>query len=90
MNEELDETSDLQTEFEEIMLDIKEKVERALEIVKYRCDRIEYERAKSYWYAHIVMAIDNDHSYLGKNMGTMEDSLEAIADTECQDSSDDE
>lgn len=77
-------------EFQEIMDSIKEKVQRALQLVKHQCDRIEYERAKAYWFAHIVMAIDNDHEYLGKNMGTMADSLEAIADRECQDSSDDE
>jgi hypothetical protein len=93
MNDEIDDDSehyDLQTEFEQIMLDIKDKIERALDIVKFGCDRIEYERAKSYWYAHIRMAIDNDHPYLGKNYGTMDDSLHAIAEKMDDDVSDDE
>lgn len=76
-------TKDLVAEYEEIMADIKEKAERALRIVRM-FDDLEHERAKGYWYAHIVTNIDNDHDFMGREMCTMQDSLEAIQNAECK------
>lgn len=44
----------------------------------------EEERARSYWYAHIRMALDDDHSYLGGSMCTLQDSIDAL-ETETND-----
>ena len=58
---------------------IRELTDRNLDIIR-KVDRHEYERAKAYWYAHIVMALSNDHDYLGKNMATMQESAEVLED----------
>jgi hypothetical protein len=41
-------------------------------------DTEEEERAKSYWWPHIRMALDEEHSYLGKSMFTIQDTVEAL------------
>lgn len=46
-----------------------------------------YQRWKSYPYGHIVMALDNEHDYLGKNMFTVQG---LIDDLEDDDESDDD
>jgi hypothetical protein len=69
--------SDLLHEFLENSQQIRDLVDRNLEIIR-KADRAEYERAKAYWYAHIVMALSNDHDYLGKNMSTMQESAEVL------------
>lgn len=38
----------------------------------------EEDRARSYWWAHIRMAIDNDHGYLGGSMVTIQDTIEEL------------
>jgi len=39
---------------------------------------IEWERAKGYWIAQIMMALSNDHPYLGQNMFTMQDTIQSL------------
>jgi hypothetical protein len=39
---------------------------------------IVWERAKSYWVAHIKMALSNDHSYIGRSGCTMEDTIREL------------
>lgn len=47
------------------------------------------ERAKAYWTAHIAMAVDDDHGYLGGSMCTVQSTInelyEFIDDEECCD-----
>jgi hypothetical protein len=38
----------------------------------------EWARAKGYWLPHIRTALDNDHSYLGGSMFTMQDTIDAL------------
>lgn len=65
----------------EELIDIKHNMrmllDEALDIIRQH-DKHEYERAKCYWYAHIRMALDNDHDYLGRTMATIEDSIEGL------------
>jgi len=67
------------------LIDIKEEIkdlaERALSIIQNESD-LEYERAKSYWYAHIVMALDDDHGFLGGSMIKMENSINSLSKQE--------
>ena len=50
----------------------------------------EYDRAKSYWLAHIETALTNDHGYLGGSMSTMQDSIDALREGDDEDWDEDE
>jgi len=63
---------------EEIKEEIKELLHESRYILKNADDRITYERASSYWLAHIVTALDNDHDYLGGSMCTLQDSIDEL------------
>ena len=73
----MDESSDTLAEFMENIEQIRELADRNLDIIR-KIDRHEYERAKAYWYAQIVMALNDDHDYLGKSMSTMQDAAQVI------------
>jgi len=38
----------------------------------------EEDRAGAYWLAHLRVALDSDHSYLGGSMCTMQETIEAL------------
>ena len=59
----------------EIKDEIKELIGEAVEMTD---GTSEEARARSYWYAHIVGALDSDHGYLGGSMMTMQDSIDAL------------
>lgn len=65
-------------EFEHIMAEIKRLAEEALHIVR-QSDDGNVERAKAYWYAHIVGAVDREE-YPNASMVTMSDTLSEILD----------
>jgi len=67
--------------FEEIIREIKELLEEAIDLVPDH----ERARAKAYWYAQIVMALDEDHDYLGGSMCSMKDTLEDFNDIDDDD-----
>lgn len=71
---------------EEIKDEIKDLLEEAKQIV--RKDDRAWQQAKSYWYAHIVSALDKDHDYLGSSMITMQDTIDKLEDLEDEDSDD--
>ena len=58
--------------FEEIICEIKELLEEAIDLVPDHARA----RAESYWYAHISMALDEDHGYMGGSMCSMQDTIE--------------
>ena len=60
---------------EEIKDEIKSLIQEAEEILR---GTSEEDRAHSYWAAHIKMALDKDHSYLGGSMCTLQDSIESL------------
>lgn len=71
----------------EIIEEIKELVDEAYKTIPPGRER---ERAKGYWRAHILMALDNDHDYLGKETCTMKDSADSLdlPDEETEESED--
>jgi len=67
---------------EEIQREIRDLADEALEIVKEHSE-IEYERARSYWYPHILGAIDKDNSgYLGGSMIGLAETIENLKEAE--------
>lgn len=65
--------------FEEIIGEIKVLLDEALELVP---EGISKSRAKSYWYAHMVVNIDEDHEYMSSSMCSMQDTLEEFDEQE--------
>lgn len=63
--------------FEEIKEQIKELIDEALDLVPEGGVKA---RARAYWYPQIVMALDNDHEYMGRSMCSMQDTLEEFCD----------
>lgn len=63
--------------FAEIIGEIKGLMQEAKEIVS-GYSPLTRERFKSYPYAHIIGALDNDHEFMGGSMITMWDILEEI------------
>ena len=59
--------------FEEIIGEIQELLNEALDLVPEGYAR---SRAKSYWYAHMIMNVTDDHEYMGGCMVGMQDTLE--------------
>lgn len=39
----------------------------------------EHDEAKNYWIPHILMALDDEHDYLGGSMNSMEDTINALS-----------
>jgi glycine/D-amino acid oxidase-like deaminating enzyme len=70
--------------FEEIKEQIKELLDEAFDLVPDHARA----RAESYWYAHISMALDEDHGYLGGSMCSMQDTLEEFDDVEDEEDED--
>ena len=76
--------SEDQERFEEIIGEIGELVEEAIgllpDIGVYRGGNYPHnmlvDRAKSYWYAHIKTALDDDHEFVGRSICNMYDTLE--------------
>jgi hypothetical protein len=64
--------------FAEIKDEIKELLREAIGIVRDNRDSVSEDRAKAYWYAHITMALDDDHGYLGSGSYTMQDTAEEL------------
>jgi hypothetical protein len=66
----------------ERILDIKEEIidllQEAMDLMREQGSDIERERARSYWYAHIRMSLDEDHGYLARGNCTMEDSAREL------------
>lgn len=64
--------------FEEIICEIKELLEEAIDLVP------DYARARaeSYWYSHISTSLNEDHDYLGSSMCSMQDTAEEFDEEE--------
>lgn len=63
----------------ELLSEMKERVDEAKRIIR-KGPVLQWERAKSYCLAHISMALDDDHGYLGSDT-TMEQVIEEIEDS---------
>ena len=65
--------------FEEIICEIKELLYEALDLVPEGSAR---SRAESYWYAHMIVNVTEDHGYMGGSMCSMQDTLEEFDEVE--------
>jgi hypothetical protein len=77
-------TEDDVERMEEIKEEIKELLDESRFILKNADNRMTYERASSYWLAHIVTSLDNDHDYLGGSMCTLQDSIDELKEESTQ------
>lgn len=66
---------------EEIKVQIKELLEEAIDLVPDHAR----SRAEAYWYAHIAMALDEDHGYMGGCMCSMQDTIDRIEEFDDED-----
>ena len=62
-------------ELEEILDEMKSLLRRAGSALHGLPQR---QQAESYWMAHIRMALDSDHGYLGGSMVTMQDTIDSL------------
>jgi hypothetical protein len=65
------------------LLEIKDEIKGLLEEARDTLrndsnDSFALRRAESYWYAHILTALDKDHGYLGGSMCTMQDTIDEV------------
>ena len=72
------EDSDDAGRLSEIKDEIKELMDEAKSIVEHSGNNTAWARAKSYWYAHIVMALDDDHMFMGGSMTSMQDTIDEL------------
>ena len=62
--------TEIRNKMKELLSDAKDILNGAPHIVQIR--------AESYWLAHIAMAIDDDHSFCGSSMCTMQDTIKEL------------
>lgn len=74
-----EDTYDIGSQLLDVAYEMKELADTAMNLVR---GTPEEGRARSYWYAHIVMAIGDDHGYMGKSMATMTQSAEALMNSD--------
>ena len=68
--------------FEEIIGEIQELLNEALDLVPEGYAR---SRAESYWYAHMIVNVTEDHGYMGGSMCSMQDTLEEFDEEDEED-----
>ena len=68
--------------FEEIIGEIKELLEEALDLVPEGMAR---SRAESYWYGNMIVNVNEDHGYMGGSMCSMQDTIEEWEDEDDED-----
>ena len=65
--------------FEEIIGEIRELLDEALDLVPEGFAR---SRAESYWYGNMIVNVTDDHGYMGGSMCSMQDTLEEFDEEE--------
>ena len=75
---------------QEILEEMKGLLDEAEQLIRRNGMPITYERARSYWIAHIRRALDKDHSYLGGSMFTMEETIRDLEEPEDDEEFEDE
>ena len=71
-------TQEEHDEATEILARMKEDMDRLDHIIRHSGEKMAYERWKAYPKGHILMALDNDHPYLGKNAFTVDDIISSL------------
>ena len=62
----------------EIIEEIRELAQEAMDHIRENGSDLTRERARSYWYPHIFMNLDEEHGYLGSSGCTMESSAQEL------------
>ena len=75
-----------QQRFSEIINSIDDLMEEAINIIPENM----VARAKSYWYAHIMCAVSDDHEFLGSSLHHMQDCLDEWMEQEEEEDDDDD
>ena len=75
MNEARAEALDRLKEIRDEMLELLDEADR---ILRHDFGGLIYDRAKSYWLAHVKMALTKEHGYLGSSMCDFEDTISEI------------
>jgi len=73
-----DDMEEIADELEEIKAQIENLMHEAGNLIDQTDER---HAARSYWYGHIMGALDNNSEYLGGSMTTMQDSIDAIRES---------
>lgn len=58
-----------------IQEEMLELLNEAGDIIRQSDENIHWDRAKAYWYAHVQIALSNNHDYLGGSMHNMQDTI---------------
>ena len=66
----------------EITEEIRELLQEAMDLVRSGGTDLDRERARSYWYGHILIALGGDHGYMGRSMCSMADTAEELMEEE--------
>lgn len=74
----------------EITEEIRELLQEAMDLVRSEGTDFDRERARSYWYGHIQIALGGDHGYVGGSMCSMTDTAEDLMDYEMERDEEDE
>lgn len=62
----------------EISEEIRDLLQEAMDLVRSEGTDFDRERARSYWYGHILIALGGDHGYMGRSMCSMTDTAEEL------------
>ncbi len=77
----------------EISEEMQELLREAMGLLSEHGTDLDYQRARSYWYAHIMIALGGDHGYMARSaasmIGTAEDLMEG-EESEEEEEEDDE
>lgn len=66
----------------EIKDEIKNLLDEAKGIIQDSDNDFIWEQARSYWYAHILTALDDESEFLGDSMCAMQQTIDALAPDE--------
>lgn len=69
----------------EITDEIRELLAEAMNLVSKEGRYMDRERARAYWYGHIIIALGGDHGYMGRSMCSMEDTARELMEDEGED-----
>ena len=79
MIKDIDRLKEIQDDIDQLLEEAKGII---IPIVRQHKREIIWDRAKGYWYAHIVSALFKETEFLGGSMTTMEDTINELENLE--------
>ena len=55
----------------EISEEMQELLREAMGLISDHGTDLDYQRARSYWYAHIIISLGGEHGYMARSAGSM-------------------